>query len=287
MIKTISIIFIINVTLLGQSVKIENKLLTPDNVRKFADYLFCQHDYLRSAEEYKRYLRSTQNDTVKFLIGESYCRIGNYSAAAAYYKSVLYSDSLGSLADLNYLKSIFQEGRYDFYRNNYNSEKLNKDNAYYLNALSLYNFSYLLSDDVLPKKKDFIKPFNPADRKILNKFYDFKSDPPYKSPVKAAIFSAIIPGAGKIYTHQYTDGIVAFLTTGVLSYIAYMDFRADHKFRGWLFTALSAGFYAGNIYGSAASAQIFNTKIRFDFFQDLKTFLNKVNYFVPSFDFCR
>lgn len=36
-----------------------------------------------------------------------------------------------------------------------------------------------------------------------------------------------------------------------------------------------AGFYAGNVYGSIASAQIFNAKINFDFINDVYSLLKK------------
>ena len=287
MIKAISIIFILNISLIGQTRGSKNILLSPENVKKFADYLFCQHDYLRSVEEYKRYLKSNGSDTVKFLIGEAYSGMGDFSAAAEYFKSVINSRGLIMQARLNYLKSLFQQGNFKFYRKAFGQVKISRNDNYFNNAISLYNFSFLLDNEALPKKKEFLKPFDNSEKSELDKFYDYKINPPFKSPLKAAILSAVIPGAGKFYTHEYADGIVAFLTTGILSYIAYTDFHADHKIRGWIFTALASGFYAGNIYGSAASAQIFNAKIRFDFTTELKNFLNKINYFVPLFNFCK
>ncbi len=286
MTKIISIIFLLQLPLFAQNSGYKNEFLSPENVKKFADYLFCQHDYLRSVEEYKRYLKSISNDTVNYLIGEAYSKIGNYSAAADYYQSVFHSAGLASSAQLNYLKSIFQINNPETYRKIFNKENLNTESSNYSNALELYNYSYLFGNNGLPDKEEFLKPYTRDEKFSLEKLYDFKTDPPYKSPVKAAILSAIIPGAGKFYTHDYADGIVAILTTGVLSYIAYTDFHAGHNFRGWLFVSLASGFYAGNIYGAAASAQIFNAKIKFDFTNELRSYLKKVNFFIPSFNFC-
>ncbi len=285
MIKIISIILLLHISLFAQS-GANNIFLSPDNVKKFAGYLFCRHDYLRSVEEYKRYLKSTKNDTVDYIIGEAYSRMGNYTAAADYYLSAARSSSLGSIAHLSYLRSVFQMDNLAFYRNTFNKEKINPETAYYNDALSLYNFSFLFESDNLPGKNNFLKPFKARYKTGVEKLYDYRAGLSYKSPVTAAILSALIPGAGKIYTRDYADGIVAFLTAGTLSYIAYSDFHARHNFRGWLFTALASGFYAGNIYGSAASAQIFNVKIKFDFTEMLKSYLKKVNYFVPMLNFC-
>ena len=77
------------------------------------------------------------------------------------------------------------------------------------------------------------------------------------------------------------------LATGLLAFLAYDNFRADHEARAWIFTGLGAFFYAGNIYGSIASAQIFNAKIDFDFNEGLRLFLEKENYFLPQYDFCK
>lgn len=287
MIKLFIIIFLINIPIAAQAKDTDNDFLSPGNVKKFADYLFCQHDYLRSVEEYKRYLKSVRSDTVRYLIGEAYSIMGDYPAAAANFKLIVHSQGLGGYARLNYLKSYFQANDFKQYRKMFKEEHLKENDTYYPDALSLYNFSFLMDDGNLPGRENFLKSFDMRDRKTIGKFYEFKSDPPYKSPVKAAVLSAIIPGAGKFYTHEYADGITAFLTTGILSYIAYTDFHAGYKFRGWLFVSLASGFYAGNVYGSAASAQIFNAKLRFDFTQELKNFLTEVNFFIPQFNYCR
>jgi TM2 domain-containing membrane protein YozV len=136
-------------------------------------------------------------------------------------------------------------------------------------------------------KEKFLQPFEADERHIVSDFYDLKLNPPYKSELTAAILSTLIPGAGKIYTKDYSDGIIAFLVTGLMSYISYRDFKADHKFRGWLFAGLTAFFYGGNIYGSIASAQIYNAGINFKLNSDMKFFLEEKNYFVPDYEFCK
>lgn len=98
--------------------------------------------------------------------------------------------------------------------------------------------------------------------------------------------SAIIPGSGKMYVGEWSDGIAAFLVTGLFAFLAYDNFRADHTTRAWIFTGLGAFFYAGNVYGSIASAQIFNARVDFKFNDGLKLFLEEKNYFVPEYDFC-
>jgi len=109
-----------------------------------------------------------------------------------------------------------------------------------------------------------------------------KKKPPYKSEELAGILSAIIPGAGKIYTQDYGDGITAFLLTGLFGYLVYTNFGHNHATRVWIFTALGVGFYAGNIYRSVASAQIFNARINFEFDEGVKLYLEEKKLFYTS-----
>ncbi|MCW8960516.1 MAG: hypothetical protein OQK29_03065, partial [Ignavibacteriaceae bacterium] len=78
----------------------------------------------------------------------------------------------------------------------------------------------------------------------------------------------------------------ALLATGLLAFLAYDNFRANHKTRAWIFTGLGAFFYSGNIYGSIAAAQIFNARVNFEFKEGIKLFLEQENYFLPQYDFC-
>ena len=132
-----------------------------------------------------------------------------------------------------------------------------------------------------------MSPFNSGEERVVKKFYLEKINPPYKSETAAVLLSILIPGAGKIYSDQIGDGIFAAIATGLCGYLAYDNFRAEHNFRGWIFSGLTAFFYAGNIYGSAASAQIYNAGIRFNFSKDVKLYLEQQNYFTPEYDFCR
>jgi TM2 domain-containing membrane protein YozV len=136
-------------------------------------------------------------------------------------------------------------------------------------------------------REDFVSPFDENERNAVESFYDFKVDPHYKSLALAGTLSAIIPGSGKMYVGEWGDGITALLTTSLFAFLAYDNFRNDHTTRAWIFSGIGAFFYAGNIYGSIASAQIFNAKIEFEFNEGLNLFLEKNNYFLPEYDFCK
>ena len=261
-------------------------IFSPSNLKKFGDYLFCQKDYLRAIEEYTYYLRKTSDDTIEFKIALAYSGMGDYNKAADKFESIKNNSPFYSDAKLEAMKSLFQAGNFITLRNSFENDSSEKFRGFG-KANSLYNFSFLLTNNQLPNEQKFLNAFPKEDMTKVKKFYEWKENPPGKSPVAAAILSAIIPGAGKFYTHKYADGIWAFIASVGFAYLSYDNLHAKHNFRGWLFGGLAAGFYAGNIYGAAASAQIYNAKIQFDFVNDLKAFLDSRNYFLPKLNFCK
>ncbi|MDP6966996.1 MAG: membrane protein insertion efficiency factor YidD [Candidatus Marinimicrobia bacterium] len=75
-----------------------------------------------------------------------------------------------------------------------------------------------------------------------------------KSPLLAAGISAMIPGAGRIYTGRAWDGLFGFITVGMLTTATYTNVSTGN---GWG-TALSAAaaliFYCGEIIGAYRAA---------------------------------
>jgi len=258
----------------------------PQNIKLFADFLFCEKDYLRAIEEYGKYLEVIDNDTVKFKIALSYSLMNDQLNALQEFSSANNSSTFYEQSSIEILKSLYLL-KYDSTFYVFGNDLINSKSQFSTNAQKLLNTSIFLTEKGLPDKNIFFKPFESEEKLFLEKFYDQKLNPPYKSETAAGIFSAIIPGSGKIYTEDYGDGITAFILSGLLTYLAYTNFEHNHPTRAWIFTALGAGFYAGNVYGSIASAQIFNAKVNFDFENGIRLFLEDKDYFSPTYDFCK
>jgi len=259
---------------------------SPQKIKQFADFLFCDKDYLRAIDEYGKYLKTNDDDTIQFNIALGYSLLNDHTNALHKFSLIVNSSPFYEQSRMEELKSLFLQNADSLFYLSAN-ELLNSNSPYSINAHRLNNTSLLLIENVLPEKGKFLIPFETDEKSILSNFYDSKKNPPYKSEVLAGILSSIIPGSGKIYSENYGDGITAFLLTGLFSYLAYTNFENNHPTRAWIFTALGAGFYAGNIYGSVASAQIFNAKINFEFDEGVKLFLEEKNYFTPVYDFCK
>lgn len=80
-----------------------------------------------------------------------------------------------------------------------------------------------------------------------------------KSPLLAGIFSAIIPGTGKVYSGRWKDGVISFLMTTSAGLVAIRGIKKDKSnVYPWAMGTLSMVYYTGNIYGSAQTAKKIN-----------------------------
>lgn len=253
---------------------------SPENRKLFADFLFCSKDYLRAIIEYEEYLKYFNNDTVVYKIALGYSKLENYNEAIKKFLSIPEKSSYFSDSKMEYLKSLLLS-------NDYQSLFDSKYDGISVNELKLINFAYLLDQTQLTEKDKFLVPYNEDEAETLGMFYDTKLNPPYKSPLAAGIFSALIPGAGKLYTGQVSEGITSFLLNGLLAFVSYNNFKNNHPVRGWIFAGIGAFFYAGNIYGSAVSANIYNAKIDYDYKAEVKHYLELKNYYIDEHNFCR
>lgn len=258
---------------------------SPSNIKLFADDLFCQEDYLRAYDEYNSYLDLVYNDTVEFKAGLALQMTGDYESALSRFSQIPRQSQFYSDAENEFVRTLFLKKDYNELRNTF--VKTDSANSSYSFMSRLDMLTYFYSDENLPPEDSFVSVFPVSESRFIKKFYEWENDPPAKSPLLAGILAAAVPGLGKVYTENYIDGLFAALLTGISGYIAYTDFKADHQTRAWIFTGAAAFFYAGNIYGSAASAQIYNAKIRFDFDTELHDFLDLFHYLSGSYNFCK
>lgn len=276
-------LFLLILLLSGMNISAQSPIdfLSIENRLKFGDHLFCDGDYLRAIDEYNFVLKEVDNDSLKFKIGLAYQRLNRFSDAEKYFGTLNNRSPLLDEANFEYYRTIYLSGFYvrvrgDYYLSSYYNSEYDDD------IQKLISLTRLYSNNEDTDSVSFFKPFNERESIELLKFYTRKKNLENKSPVVAALLSTVVPGLGKIYTENYGDGITALLLTGVLTFLSVDNFKAEHDFRGWLFAGLAAYFYAGNIYGSATSAQIYNAAVRISFDNDLKVFLNNNNHFVPK-----
>ena len=232
-----------------------------DHSQKYAEYLFSSRQHTLAAEEFERLVYFDRNNvSFKYYLVKSYRLSGDLNSginriysfygnspdtmpqalATEYLKLELLSDSL------SVVRSFTQQ-----------KNRLSLRNTAIVQSCNLllsgdYYQANILAEDAAVKNPDF-----PSDLKYLSeKAVKIK----FKSPFIAAGFSAIIPGTGKFYTKNWSDGVVSMLFVVANAWQAYRGFN-DHGIKsgyGWTFASLSASFYIGNIFGAVKAARRYN-----------------------------
>ncbi|MBU0475829.1 MAG: hypothetical protein KKF62_16910 [Bacteroidetes bacterium] len=264
--------------LLAQTEK--SNIFSDKNRLAFGNYLFCEHDYLRAVDEFSAVLKNSWNDTLQFKIAESYARMQQFNQAYTEFQKLEEKSALNTQGEYEKLRMLFKSENYSRLQKEVEKSKLISSNNYF-HLLRLMNSSMLLSNAQLPPKSSFLYLYEEDDKSKIAEFYNWKQNPPYKSPTKAAIMS-IIPGLGKIYANEIGDGITSFILTGLFTYLAVNKFEKQQQSSAWLYTAFAAFFYSGNIYGSVAAVQNYNAGIKFNFDNEIKVFINERNQFLPT-----
>ncbi|MDZ7765064.1 MAG: hypothetical protein U5K00_11630 [Melioribacteraceae bacterium] len=256
-----------------------------DNRLQFSDYLFCEGDYVRAIDEY-RFVQSkirgkSEPSVLKFRIALAFREVGRYGRSQMYFMKLFNTEKFADDSRFEFFRNLYLFGKYEVLEERFEAH-FDYKSSYLPFYKKLVQLSKLYSFNTIEDSTKFFEPFSETESFQLLKFYMRKQNLEPKSPVLAAIMSGVIPGLGKLYTENYGDGITALLLTGVLTFLSVDNFKAEHDFRGWLFAGLAAYFYAGNIYGSAASAELYNTNLQISFNSDLELFLKNNNHFVPK-----
>lgn len=90
---------------------------------------------------------------------------------------------------------------------------------------------------------------------------------PRKSPKLAGTLSALLPGAGQLYTGRRSDGLWAFLLNAVFGGACVYAFEEGEPVAGVFAGALTALWYGGNIYNAVNGAHLENRAREEAFFQ--------------------
>ncbi len=255
----ICFLFLALIKLCGQD------LLNYSNSSKYANHLFKNKQYSLSVIEYERVSFMEPADTLaKLRIVQSYRYMHDYKRAKTRLRNffpVKMADCPKDFA-LEYVTILFHEHQFDSAYNFINKNQtieLSKRNEYKFGTLLMqykWHEATSFADNYLiynQKPQKFDALYNVATQGI-----DIK----YKKPYCAALFSAIIPGSGKVYTKDWKDGIYAFIVVSAFSWLTYNSIKNNGlNFNSVFFGTIAISFYSANIYGSHKSAKKYNRRI--------------------------
>jgi hypothetical protein len=241
-------------------------LYNQEHSQKYAEYLLSSQQHKLATEEYERLVYfDPSNINYKYNLIKSYRlsgeikpgirRIYSFYAgslntmpqnlATEFVKLEILSDSLSAAENfINQSITLSSDNKMNFHSFNLLLDGKYKDASNYLKTAKINGSVISPKVLLLSEKADKTK---------------------FKSPVLAASLSAIVPGTGKFYTGNWTDGLFSMIFVAGNAFQAYRGF-SDHGIKsgyGWVFASFSTGFYIGNVYGSAKSAKRYN-KIKKD-----------------------
>lgn len=241
----------------------------PENIRKFADYLYAQGDYLRAAGEYQRYrfsqptalgndvlrritdsyrLGGQPDRAVQFLKTQPDSNLARYELGATYFLMKQYDESIHFLEKS---QDLFQGGEYR------------------------WKSQILIGMNQLMQKRwgRAIQHFDQLDLSglpetvgqhvsIYRRYTEDGANLPSKSPLLAGFLSTVLPGSGRVYVGRPYDALLTVFLLGVLGWVTYDGFSENgvSSRKGWTLGTLGSIFYLGNIYGSVVAAQTHNRR---------------------------
>ena len=269
----------------------------PENVRKFADFLYEEGDYLRAAGEYQRYLfyrsglkarlesvatgAGTDGEQIRYKIAICYRFAGQTEQAIQGFETLLQTHPEGQFAS----RAYYQIGATYFLTDQFEqSVRFLRgalphiaDTRQHAEAEQLIGLSYLMQKQWSEAGKVFEALQKSGTlmvsekAKVYHNYAEAGARLPTRSPFLAGMLSTIVPGAGRFYTGRIGDALNSLFVVGITGWQAYDGFRRDgiSSVKGWTIGTLSGIFYVGNIYGSVISARVYNRNVADEFLTTL------------------
>ncbi len=250
--------FLIIITCLFPALQAQDLFDAQHSVR-YAGYLYNNHEYRLSAEEYRRVLSHRPGDTLARLrlvvslrhleqLPQAKEHIHTYyparerdnmpiSLAGEYSKILIMTNQLAEC------RSFLAQNRH-----------IPHHKKQFFMATT-----HMMEHNWEEAAKTLASTDHPVNRKMQG-LSRSAMEISYKKPWLSVGMSAIVPGSGKIYAGQWKDGLISLLFTGMAGWQAYRGFSKNgtSSIYGWIYGATGLGFYAGNLYGSGKAAHQYN-----------------------------
>lgn len=235
-------------------------LFDANNSQQFAQYLKQRGQFDLAAIEYERLVfMIPENDSLKENLLDCYVLGRNFQAAQR--RALQFQTNRKESASIYHSYASFamlSDQQFETANAFLNS----KNNLSDLQKCYYQAWGFILQDNY-KEAQTILDQFKTNNAFIgLQKVQEESLKLPRKSPFVAGLLSAVVPGSGKWYARERKDAIVGFISIAALAYQAYRGFNKDGQksVYGWISAGLGAGFYLGNIYGSAKSAKRFNKR---------------------------
>jgi tetratricopeptide (TPR) repeat protein len=234
------------------------------NLLSFADSLVAEEDHYRAITEYKRFLHYSPEDSraayAQLAIAKSLLSGQRWEQADRALKKVwtIYPDSLeAKIAEQLYADAAYDRGDYAAARRRY--EKLKNALPTQSNAMPEYKIglSQLQQNKPDEARGSFSELPAPLNQQLALSLDEYQQLPK-KSPQRAGTLSALLPGAGQLYTERPRQAGVAFALNAAFIYGAVEAWDNENYALAGILSLFEIGWYGGNIYNAMNNAHKFN-----------------------------
>jgi len=256
-----SAISLILLLLLLQGNLYSQNIYDESHSREFALYLMQSHQFQLASSEWERVLFLSPADTLARLNLLKSLRLSEKSADGwlkfnQWFPSGLLSRPFSQEA----IQITLSQGDFTSFRS-----ILDRSPGLSASERSHYLLgSWLMEGNWISQPAKLRSPaftINTNDPRLLD-LYSRTLNINRKSPAASVALSAIVPGLGKIYSHDWKDGLLSLLFVATNAWQSYRGFSKNgvRSVTGWVFGTLGAGFYTANLFGSWKSANTYNSK---------------------------
>ena len=243
----------------------------------FADSLATEGDHYRAITEYKRFLHYQLDDTrrayAQLQIARSLIAGERWQQADAALEKVWinFPDSKeAEQAKHLHAAAAYERGDFDSAIERYTvltkaSNKSQRASSSYRLGLAKLQQGHLQT-----ARQHFAELKDPQ----LNLSLDQYQHLPQKSPRLAATLSALLPGAGQLYTERPRQAGIAFALNSAFIYGAIEAWDNENYSVSAILSLFELGWYGGNIYNAMNNAHKYNQRQRQNFIEQLQTRFN-------------
>lgn len=251
------------------------------SILDFADALYREGDYYRAVTEFKRFLFIVPEDRegcehARYFICRSYFEASRWTDAVESCDGFIHNHPGSGYRGEIYLLKGLSEKNLHRYDDALRSLSYCADISENLRDRAILEQALILVDREEWRRAGELSALIPRESPlhmsavILSEGMETVETLPRKSPVRAGLCAALLPGSGHLYTDRPRDALVAFLLNASFIWAAVELFQGEHYAAGGLVTFFEAGWYAGNIYSAVSSAHKYNRDRKNQFIRMMK-----------------
>lgn len=252
---------------------IAQNIFDEKNSADYANYLFQAQEYRLSALEYERlHFLNDSNSFYQLRLAQSYRLDQRFQTGISRMNSIFRDAAeMNTSLSSEYAKMLILNRNFREAQSFIESSNALKQGYLYEVSIELLQADWKRATTLIAGYTDI----NDVMLYDLSKIAKEGENLNYKSPFLAGMFSAVVPGSGKIYTNQWKDGLIALVFVAGNAWQSYRGFQRDgiKSPYGWVFGSLAVGFYSGNIFGSVKAAKKHNIQLDNELIQKTENYL--------------